>query len=153
MVTSSYIFLSVFSIVAGGLISAFSARKPSRQTAWVSAYLVLVVGIVQLGLVTLWHRFGNPNPGTTTLALLIFNVGNVTVLYGTLRKRQLKYYRILVNAGGGLIALGMALLLFAVRSQHASLSLVEFIVLTAIILLSIPAGLFISYRRHRELTN
>lgn len=139
--------LSVLSAVAGGMISAFTARKPTRQTAWTSAYLVLVVGIVQLGLVTAWHELGQPEGVTVLSALIVYNLGNASVIAGTLLKKRLSYYPVLVNLGGLLIALAMVLLLAAVRNSQASWTLAGFIALAALILVSMPVGLQLSSRR------
>jgi 4-amino-4-deoxy-L-arabinose transferase-like glycosyltransferase len=68
---------------------------------------------------------------------------------GTLLKTRLVRYRLLVNGGGACIGLAMVLLLFAVRRSPASWTLAAFIALAAVILVSMPAGLVLSARRHR----
>lgn len=141
--------LSVLAIVAGGVLSAFSARRPTRQTAWASAYLVLIVGIIQLGLVAIWRGLGHPGAVATACALLIYNLGSGGVIVGTLLKARLRHYRALVNLGGGLIAAAMVLLLLAVAKSRASLPLAEFIALVIVILVSMPVGLVLSGRRHK----
>lgn len=142
--------LSVLAIVAGGLISAFSARKPTRATAWASAYLVLVVGIIQLGLISVWYRLTQPEATEVFVALLVYNLGNASVIAGTILKKRVEYYRILVNVGGALIGLAMVLLLVAVRGSQASWVLAEFIGLAAAILISMPIGLMLSAKKHKE---
>ena len=151
MVTVVFLPLCILAILIGGLISAFSARKPTRSTAWVSAYLVLVVGVIQLGLVTTWQRIGRPDAAAVSSALLIYNLGNIGVIIGTFYKLKLKYYRALVNIGGLFIAIAMALLLIAARNSRFSMALIEFIVLALIILISMPIGLMLSSRRHKTL--
>lgn len=150
MVTIISSALSILAIVAGGLLSAFSARRPTRPIAWASAYLVLVVGIIQLGLITLWHRLGQPETTAVAVALIAYNLGNGTVIAGTMLKKRLRYYRVPVNSGGLFIGLAMIILLFAVRKSSASWALTEFIVLAVIILVSMPIGLLLSVKRHKE---
>jgi len=147
MIATIFLIFSVLAIMGGGLISVFTARKPTRQTAWVSAYLVLVVGIIQLGLVSAWHKLGQPETGMMLAALIVYNFGNASIIAGTLLKKQLSYYLALVNLGGALIALAMALLLTAVRNSSVSWTLAGFIVLVVIILISMPIGLVLSSRR------
>lgn len=149
MVTAIFLPLSVLAIVAGGLISAFSARHPSRPAAWASAYLVLVVGIIQLGLIAAWQRLGQPEVAVVLVGLLAYNLGNSGVIIGTLLKMRLTYYRVLVNSGGSLIALAMVLLLMAVRKSLFSWMLVAFIILALVILVSMPIGLILSGKRHK----
>lgn len=150
MITTVFSVLSILAIVLGGLISAFSARKPTRFTSWVSAYLVLVVGVIQLGLVTMWHQLGQPENAIALAAFLFYNLGNLGVITGTMSKKTLSYYPVLVNLGGILIALAMALLLLAIRSLSFSGALVVFVVLAVIILVSMPIGLVLSSKRHKE---
>lgn len=149
MIATVFSVLSILAIVAGGVISAFSARRPGWATAWVSAYLVLVVGIVQFGVVAAWHRLGEPSDALVLWALIAYNLGNAGVIAGTLQKKRLPYYRVLVNGGGLCIALAMALLLTAVRNAQASWTLAAFVALTVVILVSMPVGLWLSNRRHK----
>jgi hypothetical protein len=142
--------LSVLAIIAGGLISAFSARRPTQFTAWVSAYLVLVVGIMQLGIVSLWHALGRPQVAVAWLALLIYNLGNLCVIIGTLLKKRAGRYPRPVDLGGLFLALAMLLLLMSVRHAKLSWALGGFAALVIIILVSMPIGLVLSNKRSRS---
>lgn len=150
MTTTIFSALSILAIIAGGLISAFSAQRPTRFTSWVSAYLVLVVGVIQLSLVSLWHSLGQPEVAAVWLALLTFNLGNFSVIVGTLRKKKAGRHHGLVNLGGLLIALAMLLLLAAVRNAKMSWASAGFIILTVVILVSMPIGLMLSRKRLGE---
>ena len=150
MIDTLFLTLSILAIITGGTISAFTARKPTWSTAWVSAYLVLIVGVIQFALVDAWRQLGQPDGNTILIALLAFNLGNGGVIAGTLLKRQLKFYRWLVNAGGALIALAMALLLFATQRVVTTAAHIELIALTALILISMPIGLYLSNKRHSK---
>jgi hypothetical protein len=151
MVVIIFSALSVAAIVSGALISAFSAREPTWSTAWVSAYLVLVVGIIQLGLITAWHKLGQPETAAVLVAMLAYNLGNAGVITGTLYKTRSRSYRGLVKLGGLFIAMAIALLLFAVRDSHFSWILIEFVGLLVIILISAPIGLVLSSRNHKKI--
>ena len=139
--------LSLLAITAGGVISAFTARKPSRLTSWVSAYLVLVVGIIQFGLVSLWNQLGQPGDTITLLAFIAYNLGNLAVVIGTILKRKAA----LVNLGGMLIALAMVLFLTIPWGTKLSWALIGWIALAVVILVSMPIGLVLSSLRRSTL--
>lgn len=140
--------LGILAIVGGGLLAAFSARRPTHLKAWLSAYLVLVAGITQFGLAIGWQRLGQPAVVPAVLAFCFFNLGNLGVITGTVLAR-LRRSGYLVNTGGGLLAIAMILLAWSVSSRHASWTLVWFLALVIIILVSMPIGLILSARRHR----
>lgn len=139
--------LSLAAIIAGGVISAFTARHPTRPTSWVSAYLVLVVGVIQLGLVVAWQQLGHLETALAACAFISYNLGNIGVIVGTLLKQRARYYCVLVDIGGALLALAMILLLLAIRGLSTSPPLIGFISLVVIILVSMPIGLMLSHRR------
>lgn len=143
MTFSIFFTLSLLAITAGGVISAFTARKPSRLTSWVSAYLVLVVGIIQFGLVSLWNQLGQPGGTITLLAFIAYNLGNLAVVIGTILKRRAA----LVNLGGMLIALAMVLFLTIPWGTKLSWALIGWIALAVVILVSMPIGLVLSSLR------
>lgn len=142
-----FIAVSAAAVVSGGLLMAFSARQPSRLTSWASAYLVLVAGAVQFGLVVSWKTLGSPNADLALAAFCLYNLGNIGVLLGTALKSRLTRYPVLVNAGGGLLALAMALLAWTGQSATASWPLVWFLMLIFVILIGMPTGLVLSARR------
>lgn len=141
--------ISVLAIIAGGLVAAFSAKRPSRVASWASAYLVLVVGIIQLGLAVAWQALAGASSSLALAAFIIYNLGNASVLAGTIYKARLKRYSLVVNCGGALLALAMVLLLLAPNYAKFSWPLAAFVALAIIILVSMPIGLTISSRRHR----
>jgi hypothetical protein len=145
-----FLSLSILAITAGGLLSAFTARRTTRATAWASAYLVLVVGVIQLGLLSTWQDLGEPRAGLVLGALCVYNLANIGVMTGTLLDIRQTYRRFLVNSGGVWIAVAMVLLAVAVSGSPASLSLAAFIALLAIIFISMPTGLVLSSRRRHK---
>jgi hypothetical protein len=139
--------VGALAVVTGGILAAFSARTPTTLKVWASAYLVLVAGVIQVGLVLGWHRLDVQSSATAIVALVIYNLGNIGVLLGTVLKYRLPWSSVLVNAGGGLLAVSMALLLWSVRKAAASWTLAGFCALTVVILISMPIGLALSSRR------
>lgn len=139
--------IGLLAIAAGGLLAAFSAGHPSRLASWTSAYLVLVVGLVQFGLAVGWQRLGGPAAGVTVAAFLLYNLGNAAVIGGRILKgRSLQALR-LVRLGGALLAISMLALIWSIRHATASWTLAWFLALTIVILVSMPIGLTLSARR------
>lgn len=99
-------------IVAGGLVAAVTSAAPSEHGAWAAAYLVLVVGVAQVGL-GVGQALLAPTPPTRRLVLvecLMWNGGSAAVLTGTVLDRVR-----LVDAGGVVLALALAALWWGVR--------------------------------------
>jgi hypothetical protein len=145
-----FIAVSVAAVVAGGLLMAFSARRPNRLVSWASAYLVLIVGAVQFGLIISWGALGSPFVELALVALGLYNLGNLCILPGTVLKSRLTHYSKIVNAGGGLLALAMALLVWTIRDTEISWSFAWFMALVLIILIGMPTGLLMSAYRKKH---
>jgi len=141
--------LAIIAIITGGMLSAFSARTPSRFIMWATAYLVLVVGIVQLGLVFGWQLLELPHTLIGVSAFILFNLGNSAVLWGRWLKGRKESARIIVYIGGVLLAISMMLLGGAALSAHPSWALFPFLTLVVIVLVSMPIGLVLSTRPHK----
>jgi hypothetical protein len=153
MIIDIALFFSVLAIIGGGVISAFTARRPSRLTAWLSAYLVLVVGTVQLGLIVGWRELGSPHYDSMAGALIIYAVGNTAVVAGTLLKGKSKRSLPIVIGGSALLGIAMVELLYTTRGEPLSWIFVGFILLTGSILISMPIGVVQSVKRHKTLRN
>lgn len=151
MIVDIALSLSVLAIIVGGVISAFTARKPSQLTAWLSAYLVLVVGTVQLGLIVGWRELGSPHYDSMAGALILYAVGNTAVVAGTLLKGRNKLSLPIVVAGSVLLGMAMVGLLYATRGAPISWIFIGFILLTSSILISMPIGVVLSVKRHRAM--
>jgi len=146
------ILLSVLAITVGGVLMAFSARKPTWFISWVSAYLVLIVGIVQMGFIVGWQALHEPHATVALLAFCTYNLGNFGVILGTALKHRTTSYFVIVNLGSTLLATAMVLLLAAVRSASFSWTLAGLIVLTAVIFISMPVGIALSSRHRKSQT-
>lgn len=93
-------------IVAAGLILAATIQRPTPELTWLSAYLVLVVGIAQVVLGVGQAELGARLPSFEWLAAewALFNLGNLGVITGTLLGSSL-----IVLAGTVLFAAGLVL--------------------------------------------
>jgi hypothetical protein len=140
--------LGLAAVAAGGLLAAFSAKQPSRFKSWLSAYLVLVVGLTQFGLAIGWQRLNQPQVGLATAAFIIYNLGNAGVMVGTGLKTRWRRSAALVSLGGAGLAIAMLLLTWSIQTAKASWTLIWFMLLVLVILIAMPIGLIMSNRRH-----
>ena len=140
--------LGVGCVVAGGLTAAVTATSPTEHGTWAAAYLVLVAGVAQVGLFVGQSMLtAQAPPARTRLAgLLLWNAGNAAVLTGTLTATTW-----LVDVGGVLLVVALALVVFAVRGHPArdggrrqALVRRAFRLLVLVLLVSIPIGLWLA---------
>lgn len=140
-----FVFFGVTAVIAGGLVSALTATAPTRQIAWLVAYLVLVVGVAQIGLGAgqAWlavHRIGG---GLLVAQFLGFTLGNAGVATGTMLSLPA-----LVDAGGILLIVSLVLFLWGVRRSHRGGWLRHvYRALVILLLVSIPIGLVLAQIR------
>lgn len=129
-------------IVAGGLVAAFSASSPSENASWSAAYLVLVAGVAQVGLAA-GQAMLAARPLTVRWAaaeLAGWNGGNAAVIAGTLTGSVP-----LVDAGGALLVVALALVIIAARGNRPGNWVVYgFRGLVLVLLVSIPVGLVLA---------
>lgn len=134
-------------VVAGGLVAAVTAPAPSTHASWAAAYLVLVAGAAQVGL-----GFGQavlapraPSGRRVAAQVGAWNGGNAAVLAGTLTG-----VLPLVDLGGALLVIGLALLVHTVRGdlgrgpRSGRWALYGFRLLALVLLVSIPIGLILA---------
>lgn len=140
-----FVVLGVVAIIGGGLLSAITASVASRQLAWLVAYLVLVVGIAQIGLGAGQAWLARRAPGAAIVwgEFILFLLGNVGVALGTMLVVPL-----LVDLGGILLVVSLALFLVAVwRSRRGGWLRWVYLALVAILVVSIPIGLVLAQIR------
>lgn len=144
-------------IIAGGLVAAVTGPMALAHGSWAAAYLVLVAGVAQIalaagqGLLAAQAR----HPVGRRLLLLEFagwNLGNAAVIGGTLWSATW-----LVNLGGAMLVVALGALLVATRTgpgrtalargRHVALLAVRSLV--ALLLVSIPVGLWLAHVRSR----
>ncbi|MEO6944753.1 MAG: hypothetical protein ABI053_08585 [Lacisediminihabitans sp.] len=142
---SPFVLLGVAAVIAGGMVSAFTASTPSRQLAWLVAYLVLVVGVAQIGLGAgqSWLAVHPLGGGVLVTEFLGFTLGNAGVAAGTMLSLP-----IMVNVGGILLVASLALFLWGVRgSVRGGWLRYVYRALVALLLVSIPIGLILAQIR------
>lgn len=142
-------------VIAGGLVAAVTGPLALVHGSWSAAYLVLVAGVAQISLtggqamLAQWAR----HPVGRRLFIVEFagwNLGNVAVITGTLWGTTL-----LVNVGGALLVIALGALLVATRSGFGQVdvrrgrrvALLAVRGLVALLLVSIPIGLWLAHAR------
>jgi hypothetical protein len=148
-----WLLLSVACVAAGGLVAAVVAHDPTEKPVWAASYLVLVAGLAQLAL-ALGRALLAPRPptsGTVARDFALFALGNAGVIVGTLTDAVW-----LVDVGGALLVLALALMVWGVRAgaqavQHRPQAWVVWLlwlyrVLVVVLLVSIPVGLVLARR-------
>lgn len=150
LVVNIFEALGFAAIAGGGLLAAFSAKRPSRLAGWASAYLVLIAGLAQVGLAYGWSRLLPPDAMLPRLGMVLFDLGNVLVLAGTVKRYRAGHAGQAVRAGGACLLAAMLPLLGAQNYRDFSWTLVWYLAIIAIILIGMPIGLLLSHRRTRR---
>ncbi len=135
--------IGVACVAIGGLLSAVNSVNPTEHGSWAAAYLVLVMGLGQIALALGQALLAGTPPSQPVLLteLLTWNAGGALVLIGTLVGPAL-----LVDVGGILLVITLALVIASVRTPgagprwHRTL----FLALVIVLLVSIPIGLVLS---------
>jgi hypothetical protein len=127
-------------IVAGGL-SAALAHAPTRGTMWLTAYLVLVVGVAQIALGVGQARLASrpPTPALLGSEWLLFNGANALVIYGRLLARPAA-----VAVGAVVLAVALGLFLRGVRGAGGGWLLQVYRLLVALLACSALVGVGLS---------
>lgn len=128
-------------IIAGGLVAAAVAHHPTQHLVWMSAYLVLIVGVAQcvfgVGQALLSQRASSR--ALVWIEWIVFNLGNAGVITGTLLGRFS-----LVLAGTLLFAASIALFLTGTHGSWRAGWLAGYRLLLGLILASSLVGLALS---------
>ncbi|HET9679141.1 MAG TPA: hypothetical protein VFP95_01115 [Gammaproteobacteria bacterium] len=128
-------------IVAGGLIAATIAHNPTQPLVWMVAYLVLVVGVAQLGF-GIGQAFladDAPSTGRVRIQFVFFNAGNAGVIAGTL----LEWFP-LVAASALFLAVALALFFYGVRNARRGWQLYAYWLLLSVIFTGALVGVMLS---------
>lgn len=146
--TRNYLVVGGLAIIAGGLVSALSAKSPSTLAMWSSAYLVLVVGVTQIYLGYALWRLTKPSDDWWKWWLFVgFNLASAVVIAST----ALKY-------GGfeqhvGLTAVGSAMMIAVFgfmawqlrKSKSSAIKTLTYVVISATAVLSLVGLWLASY--------
>lgn len=125
-------------VVAGGLLAAAVAHAPARTAVWLSAFLVLVVGVVQIALATGRALLARPGTGSgiAWCQFALYNLGTAGVVAGTLAGSLP-----LVLLGTVLFLGALASFLRAVRSAPAGPGVYAYRALIVFVAISALVGL------------
>lgn len=134
-------------IIAGGLLAAATAYVTTQQTAWATAYIVLVGGVAQIGLGA-GVAWLSPHAGARLAhwAFAGWNLGNAGVLAG-----QLAAVVVLTDIGTAFLVATLVLVLIAVRGRHAADTpahpgvLFAFRALVVLLAVSMPVGVVLAH--------
>jgi hypothetical protein len=135
-------------IIGGGLVAAVTHPLGwLEHGSWAAAYLVLVVGVAQLGLGVgqAWLADRLPGRGRVALELVTWNAGSALVVLGTLVAHPW-----VVDLGGVLLVVALAAYLLALCGQSGSPRWARWTyrLLVLVVLVSVPVGLVLSTVRH-----
>lgn len=125
-------------VIAGGFLAAYCIRHPASDLIWLSAYLVLVFGVAQIvfggGQGLLCDR--SPRDGWVAAEWVVFNLGNLGVIIGTLSASFP-----LVLGGTILFVTGIGMFLAGTRGRVRPLWLAGYRALLGLIFISSLVGL------------
>lgn len=135
-------------VVGGGLLAAATAYSTTQQTAWATAYLVLVGGVAQIGLAGgLGWLTSLVDRRVVWAVVALWNIGNAAVVAGQLAS-------IPASTFAGAAALLAALLGVVAQTRRAGvapahpLALWGFRGLVVLLAVSIPIGLVLAVVGH-----
>lgn len=136
-------------IVGGGVVAAVTGPTDWGHGSWCAAFLVLVVGVAQIGLGAGQAALAPnlPTRGLVVGACLAWNLGSAGVILGTLVGSPA-----IVTVGSLVFLAALALGAFAVRGHsgltgRARLLLFAFRVLLGVLLVSTPIGIVLSWTK------
>lgn len=141
-----FVALGGTAVIAGGLVAAVTRPLGFDEGSWVAAYLVLVMGVAQIGLgvgqAVLARKV--PTIAVRWRQVLAFTAGSLAVVVGTLVESPLA-----VVAGGAVLVAGLILFLLAVRGSGGPVIWLWFHRLfVAFLAGSVVVGSVLSFLRH-----
>lgn len=142
-----FLTLGIAAVVLGGMFSAVTARSATYHSAWFVAYLVLVVGVAQVGLgLGQWWLSSKPLPvGVLMAELVIFNFGNAGVILGSVLEASLW-----VDVGSALVVISLGIFGWAVwPARRQGVVLWMYWALVVLLMASVIVGLFFAHAASR----
>jgi len=140
----TFLVIGSAAIFGAGLFSAVTARATTYHSAWLVAYLVLVVGVAQiaLGLGQATIVSGPLQPWRVMSEVVLFNLGNIGVVVGTLLAIPLG-----VDVGSALLVASLILFGQSVRgSDRRRVAVWGYLVLVVLLVASVIVGIFFAHR-------
>src|SRR5699024_1357945 len=126
----------IVGVVAGGGLAAGTASDPTEFPVWASAYLALVVGVVQiaLGLGAGALAVRPVGAADAASAFALFNGGSALVIAGTGLDGVVSWNVAMVDTGGVALIPAMALFVYMVRGARGTLWLHLYRIVVLVIL-------------------
>lgn len=140
-----FFVIGVAGIISGGLVAALTRPAGWEHGAWAAAFLVLVVGVGQIGLAVGQAALGprDPDPSRVAAELVTANAGAGLVIAGTLLPSP-------VATTVGSVSFAMALVLFA-RGTRGGRGFAWprrcFLALLSVLAAGVPVGIALSWLR------
>lgn len=135
----------VLAIIIGGTLAAFSAKNPTTAAVWASAYLVLVMGVLQIAFgASLKHLAEKATRTAVDWAWGGFNAGGLLVMYSTMLKYGGYNNEPALYVGSFFIIIAMFSMLHATRRAKHSHLRTGFYILVLVILVSVPTGIVLA---------
>lgn len=141
-----FVALGGAAIIVGGLVAALTRPLGFDEGSWVAAYLVLVMGVAQIGLGAgqAVLAVDVPTVAVRWRQVLAFTAGSLAVIGGTLVGSPL-----VVLAGGAVLVAALILFLLAVRGSRGPVIWLWFHRLFVVFLAgSVVVGTVLSFLRH-----
>lgn len=134
--------VGVAAVVLGGLVAAVTGPLAVPRGSWMAAFLVLPLGVAQVGMGL--ARLAAPDTGRDAawLQLASWNVGGVVVILGTLMENPF-----LVDGGAVLLVVALVVAFLGARLWQGWLA-IAYRALLILLIVSIPVGLVLSHLRH-----
>lgn len=141
-----FLAVGIAAVIGGGMVAAISRPAGWERGPWVAAFLVLVVGVGQVGLAIGQSAVlrGGLSRRTVVAELGLGNVGASLVIVGTLSSSP-------VIATVGSLLFGVTIVLFArhSRGSRGRRGWVQrsYLALLVVLAASVPIGIALSWRR------
>lgn len=131
-------------VVAGGLVAAVASPLDLAKGSWLAAYLVLVGGVAQCVIGRAQEAFAPASvPGRTwQTQFAAWNLGNLLVVVGSLTSTPY-----VVDAGGLLLLITLALAVWTTRSAPPGALLWAFRLVLLVLAVTMPIGLLLAHLR------
>lgn len=138
-----YAVVGAVAVVAGGIVAAVTGPTGWDDGSWVAAFLVLVVGVGQIGLGAAQAASADVARRVVTAQIVAYNVGSALVLVATLAGSPA-----VVTLGGVVLVGALAgFLASARRSDSRSWVARVQMALLVVLLVSVPIGIALSWVR------
>jgi hypothetical protein len=147
--SSAFFVIGAVGIVAGGIVAAVTGPTGWSNGSWCAAFLVLVVGVAQIGVGVAQAALAPVNPSRALVAgeIVAWNGGSAGVIVGTLVDEP-----VVVSIGTVVFLVALVLAGLATRGHsgltgRARLMLLVFRVLLVVLVVSAPIGIVLSWVR------